>query len=89
MDAAKIAHAKGNPQHNISDAQAVRIAMATALRDLADEIESGDRVVTEIQTFELAQGMTGSASIMHLVSILLRKPLQDAPPKTPPPQVNQ
>jgi hypothetical protein len=69
MDASKYALAKGNEELGVSKAQAVVMEIADALRDMADEIESGARIVTEIQTFERAQGLTPPISILNIVSL--------------------
>lgn len=73
MDAAKLVLAKGDKELNISDETAVCSAIASALRDMADEIESGDRVVNELQTQEMAHGSTHICSALYLKSTMQRK----------------
>jgi len=75
MDASKIAAARGTPSLNISDAQAYRAALANALRDMADEIESGFRIVTEIQTYEVARQDQPPVSTLHCCSYLPKVPI--------------
>jgi hypothetical protein len=69
MDAERYLSAKGDRKLGISDADAVRMAIANALRDMADEIEYKKRHVTGMQTFEQAQGGEPSISILHMTSI--------------------
>lgn len=71
MDAQKIHATKGDPSKQLSDAQAVKMALADALRDLADEIENGARRATELQTFESANHDC-TISMMHLVTVTPR-----------------
>ena len=68
MDAAKLLSTKG--AMGISDALAVRMAIAEALRDLSDEIESGQRVVLELQSSEVAMVGKPGHSLMFMRSAL-------------------
>lgn len=54
------------------DRKAVRIALANALRDMADEIEAGVRLVTEIQTQESTKANMSAGSILFLRTVLKR-----------------
>lgn len=83
MDATKIVNSAGctvvykDPfgkeiREEISDAVAVRNAVAEALRELADEIELGHRIVTDLQSCEAVTGTTGYSS-MFMKSELRRR----------------
>lgn len=74
MDASKYISATGDEKRHITDSQAIRIAIADSLRDLADEIETGTRAVSEIITFEKAQANQFPISILTLQTILRRIP---------------
>jgi Mrp family chromosome partitioning ATPase len=69
MDALRYAMAKGNRKLGISDADAVRMEIANALRDMADEIEHKMRLVTGMQTFEQTQDGLPPVSILHVTSV--------------------
>lgn len=70
MDATKLLSAKGDRTKNITDTIAVHMAIAEALRDLADEIESGHRLVSQLQTTEIAVAGLPSQSILLVQSAL-------------------
>ena len=69
MDATRYTLAKGNPKLGITDGDAVRMEIANALRDMADEIEHKIRFVTSMQTFEQTEGGKHPISILHIVSV--------------------
>jgi hypothetical protein len=70
MDASKYVSALANQKLGVTQAQAIRMEIADALRDMADEIESGRRVVQEIQTFESAKASEPPISLLTVRSIL-------------------
>lgn len=60
-----------NGKSIIDDQKVVRIRLANALRDLADEIESAHRDVIEVQTQEAACSKT-ITSLLFLRTVLKR-----------------
>ena len=73
MDAAKLVAAQANAEAKLDGQQAVRLAIANALRDMADEIESGDRIIADIQTQEVATGSERICSAVYIRSTMKRK----------------
>lgn len=76
MDASKLISttaASINGTSSVDTLKAVRIALATAFRDFADEVESGDRVITELQTQESVSGAGPFNSAMFVRSVMKRK----------------
>lgn len=80
MDALKLFSATGDKSTGVTDQTAVRMAIAEALRDLADEIETGARVVAELQTSEMTAHALYPTSIMFMRSSLMKVPTTPAPP---------
>lgn len=78
MDASKYVSAKGDRATKTTDIVAIRMAMANALRDLADEIEAGTRAVAEMQTFERVAANQHPTSILHVVSYLTTLPSMES-----------
>jgi hypothetical protein len=74
MDALRYILAREDKAKGIDGAKAARMALADALRDLSDEIESGDRSILGVQTYEHV--ITGElpVSILHLTTRTERMP---------------
>jgi hypothetical protein len=70
MDAMNYIVKKNAAAITAEDRKAVCIALANALRDMADEIEAGVRIVTELQTQESTKGNASAGSILFLRSVL-------------------
>jgi hypothetical protein len=73
MDASRLVNMPGHDGLKINSQTSVRIAIADALRDMADEIESGDRIVSDIQTQEAATASERIRSSVYIVSNMKRK----------------
>jgi hypothetical protein len=73
MDAARYVRARADDKAKLGYSVAVRMAIAEDLRTLADEIESGDRLVNEIQTQEGARGSDPINSQLFIRSTMERK----------------
>ena len=69
MDASKYVAASGDGK--ISDPKTIRFAIANALRDMADQIEAGVRIVNEIHTNECASASNPVMSGLFIKSTLV------------------
>ena len=74
MDASRYIAANGNDKIGLSTDQAVRMAIAIALRDMADEIEAGMRGVNTMQTYEQVVANEFPVSILHMVTQMAKVP---------------
>ena len=66
MDASRYIAAKGNEKLGISQKQAIRMEIANALRDMADQIEGGARLVQQIQTLEIVKANEPPSSVFTI-----------------------
>lgn len=73
MDASRLINIGGNADLNLSREAAARMDLADALRDVADEIEAGKRIVRELFTYEQIRSKECPVSILHVVSVLKKK----------------
>ena len=73
MDASRLVNADGNDKLGLSREVVARMDLADAMRDMADEIEAGTRLVKELLTFEQVRCKEYPASILHLVSVLKKR----------------
>jgi hypothetical protein len=73
MDASRLINAAGNTDLGLSSEAAARMDLADAMRDMADEIEVGARIVKELFTYEQIRSKEYPVSILHLVSTLNKK----------------
>jgi hypothetical protein len=73
VDASRLINIGGNPDLNLSSKVAARIDLAEAMRDMADEIEAGTRIVKELFTYEQIRSKECPVSILHVISVLNRK----------------
>ena len=72
MDASKYVAAHGDAKYGIDRDQAIRLQIANDLRDMADEIERGDRQIFEMHTAELVKNGEWPRSFLTVVSTLSR-----------------
>ena len=80
MDALRCMQAVGDKKYGITDADARYRAVADALRDIADELENGTRVICEVQTFEQIGQAMSPHSILHMVTRTTRLPKRNPDP---------
>jgi hypothetical protein len=73
MDASRLINIGANAALNLPREVAARMDLADAMRDLADEIEAGKRIVTELLTYEQIRLKECPVSILHIVSVLNKK----------------
>ena len=73
MDASKLIRTKGKPDLGLTDAQAIRMAIADELRDIADEIEQGIRVVQDLTSVESAEAGKWPISTLCMRSVVMHK----------------